>query len=142
MYLVCKILFGVYLTYLSVEDIRKKSLPVPGIAAGLLFVPFFVITEGASNITLLDNLKGMIPGVLLIFISFLSRGQIGIGDGAVVLITGVAIGIGNIVIVLTGALMLISVFSMLMLLLGKLNRKSTLPFVPFVFAGYLGVLIM
>ena len=142
MYLVCKILFGVYLAYLSVEDIRKKSLPVPGIAAGLLFVPFFVITEGASNITLLDNLKGMIPGVLLIFISYLSRGQIGIGDGAVVLITGVAIGIGNIVIVLTGALMLISVFSMLMLLLGKLNRKSTLPFVPFVFAGYLGVLIM
>lgn len=142
MYLVCKILFGVYLAYLSVEDIRKKSLPVPGIAAGLLFVPFFVITEGASNITLLDNLKGMIPGVLLIFISFLSRGQIGIGDGAVVLITGVAIGIGNIVIVLTGALLLISVFSMLMLLLGKLNRKSTLPFVPFVFAGYLGVLIM
>lgn len=142
MYLVCKILFGVYLAYLSVEDIRKKSLPVPGIAAGLLFVPFFVITEGASNITLLDNLKGMIPGGLLIFISFLSRGQIGIGDGAVVLITGVAIGIGNIVIVLTGALLLISVFSMLMLLLGKLNRKSTLPFVPFVFAGYLGVLIM
>ncbi|MBO4783032.1 MAG: prepilin peptidase [Lachnospiraceae bacterium] len=142
MYLVCKILFGVYLAYLSVEDIRKKSLPVPGIAAGLLFVPFFVITEGASNITLLDNLKGMIPGELLIFISFLSRGQIGIGDGAVVLITGVAIGIGNIVIVLTGALLLISVFSMLMLLLGKLNRKSTLPFVPFVFAGYLGVLIM
>ena len=142
MYLVCKILFGVYLAYLSAEDIRKKSLPVPGIAAGLLFVPFFVITEGASNITLLDNLKGMIPGGLLIFISFLSRGQIGIGDGAVVLITGVAIGIGNIVIVLTGALLLISVFSMLMLLLGKLNRKSTLPFVPFVFAGYLGVLIM
>lgn len=142
MYLVCKILFGVYLAYLSVEDIRKKSLPVLGIAAGLLFVPFFVISEGTLNITLLDNLKGMIPGGLLIFISFLSRGQIGIGDGAVVLITGVAIGIGNIVIVLTGALLLISVFSMLMLLLGKLNRKSTLPFVPFVFAGYLGVLIM
>ena len=142
MYLVCKILFGVYLASLSVEDIRKKSLPIPGIAAGLLFMPFFVIAEGTSDITVMDNLKGMIPGVLLLFISFVSRGQIGTGDGAMVLITGFAIGIGGIVIVLTGALLLISVFSVLMLVLGKLNRKSTLPFIPFVFAGYMGVLIM
>ena len=142
MYLACKIMLGIYLAYLAVEDIRKKSLPIPGIVAGLILVPVFIIAEGTENITITDNLKGMIPGVLLLFISFFSRGQIGCGDGAVVLITGFAVGIGSTVILLTGALLLIAFFSAGMLITGKLNRKSTLPFIPFVFIGYMGVLIL
>ena len=50
---------------------------------------------------------------------------------------GASLGLEVIVRILTAALLLITAFSVIMLIFGKLKRKSTLPFIPLVFAGYL-----
>lgn len=131
------VVFGIYIAVLSIEDILKKSIPVFLLAAGVLFIPLGILIERAEGLSLAGNIYGVIPGLVLLVISFVSRGQIGIADGCLVAVTGASLGLEAAIRILTGALFLITLFSGGMLIAGKLTRKSTLPFIPFVFAGYL-----
>ncbi len=137
MRIIVYVIFGIYIAVLSIEDILKKSIPVLLLAAGILFIPAGLLTEGAECFSPADNILGVIPGAVLLIISFVSRGQIGIGDGVLVAITGASLGLEAVVRILTAALILIMLFSGGMLVFGKFKRKSTLPFIPFIFAGYL-----
>lgn len=137
MRIVLYVIFGIYIAVLSLEDLLKKSVPVALLAAGVLFIPAGLITEGAESISIADNILGLIPGAVLLIISFVSRGQIGVGDGGLVMMLGASLGIETVIRILTAALLLITVFSGVMLVMRKLKRKSTLPFIPFLFAGYI-----
>lgn len=137
MRIIVYVILGIYIAVLSIEDILKKSIPVLLLAAGILFIPAGLLTEGAECFSPADNILGVIPGAVLLIISFVSRGQIGIGDGVLVAITGASLGLEAVVRILTAALILIMLFSGGMLVFGKFKRKSTLPFIPFIFAGYL-----
>lgn len=137
MRIVLYVIFGIYIAILSLEDILKKSVPVALLAAGVLYIPAGLIAEGAESFSFLDNILGLIPGAVLLIISFVSRGQIGIGDGCLVMMLGASLGIETVIRILTAALLLITVFSGVMLAMRKLKRKSTLPFIPFLFAGYI-----
>lgn len=130
------IVLGIYMAFLAFEDIMKKTIPVSFLWLGILFIPVGLLTEGGS-FSLTDNALGIIPGAVLLVISYVSRGQIGIGDGVLVAQVGASLGLEAIVRILTAALLLITAFSVIMLIFGKLKRKSTLPFIPFVFTGYL-----
>ena len=136
MHYLFKVLLGIYLAFLALEDIRKKTLHIIVLAAGTVFIPAIVLSEETDGLIISDNAIGLIPGAVFLLLSYVSRGQVGIGDGILILILGAALGIGEIVILLTAALLLIALFSGIMLVCGKLKRKSTLPFIPFVFAGY------
>ena len=137
MRIVLYVIFGIYIAVLSLEDLFKKSVPVALLAAGVLFIPAGLLTEGAESISIADNILGLIPGAVLLVISFVSRGQIGVGDGGLVMMLGASLGIETVIRILTAALLLITVFSGVMLVMRKLKRKSTLPFIPFLFAGYI-----
>ncbi|MBO4421423.1 MAG: prepilin peptidase [Lachnospiraceae bacterium] len=137
MRIVLYVIFGIYIAVLSLEDLLKKSVPVALLAAGVLFIPAGLLTEGAESISVADNILGLIPGAMLLVISFVSRGQIGVGDGGLVMMLGASLGIETVIRILTAALLLITVFSGIMLVMRKLKRKSTLPFIPFLFAGYI-----
>ena len=137
MRIVFYVIFGIYIAVLSLEDLFKKSVPVALLLAGILFIPAGLLTEGAESISIADNILGLIPGAVLLVISFVSRGQIGIGDGGLVLMLGASLGIESVIRILTAALLLITIFSGVMLVMRKLKRKSTLPFIPFLFAGYI-----
>ena len=137
MRIVLYVIFGIYIAVLSLEDLLKKSVPVALLAAGVLFIPAGLLTEGAESISIADNILGLIPGAVLLVISFVSRGQIGVGDGGLVMMLGASLGIETVIRILTAALLLITVFSGVMLVMRKLKRKSTLPFIPFLFAGYI-----
>ena len=131
------IVLGIYIAFLAFEDIMKKTIPVSLLLFGILFIPAGLLTEGGESFSFTDNALGIIPGAVLLVISYVSRGQIGIGDGVLVAQVGASLGLEVIVRILTAALMLITVLSAVMLIFGKLKRRSTLPFIPFIFAGYL-----
>ena len=137
MRIVLYVIFGIYIAVLSLEDLLKKSVPVALLAAGVLFIPAGLLTEGAESISIADNILGLIPGAVLLVISFVSRGQIGAGDGCLVMMLGASLRIETVIRILTAELLLITVFSGVMLVMRKLKRKSTLPFIPFLFAGYI-----
>ena len=137
MRVVLYVVFGIYIAVLALEDILKKSIPVSLLLVGILFIPAGIFILGKEGFSFSDNALGLIPGAVLLLISYVSRGQIGIADAVLVTLIGAALGIEVVVKVVTAALLLITVFSAIMLILGKLKRKSILPFIPFLLAGYL-----
>lgn len=149
---VCQLTATFILAVLAGLDIKGKTIPLAfavilaGMAVldrGLLMV--FGITgstKGPILSVLLDTLAGMLPGIGVLVASVVSRGQIGIGDGLLMLAIGGMLGGIQSTEVFILSLFLVFVFSCGGLILHRLTRTSALPFVPFYFAAYLGVVYL
>ena len=121
---------------LSVQDIKRKE-----ISAKLLIIGMIISVIGAligvliENMSLYDIALSLLPGALLLLLSFVTRQQIGYGDGLVALILGPALGIEILIIGLLIAFFGSGVFSMILVFVKKAKRKSRIPFVPFITLG-------
>lgn len=73
---------------------------------------------------------------ILYAISVLTKEQFGKGDVLVLTMTGAGLGLQKNIIILYVAFWLAFVFSIGLLLLKKADKKTELPFVPFLFAAY------
>ena len=72
----------------------------------------------------------------------LSGEALGVGDGLVLFALGMGYQADKILVMLFVALVLAAVVSVVLLLLKKAGRKSEIPFLPFLFLGWLvGVMI-
>lgn len=85
------------------------------------------------------NLKTFVLGIVvcgIIFVlSMVIKEAIGRGDILILLtLTGI-LKVGNMLEILFMALIVCSIFSMVMILMQKMNLKSSIPFVPFLFIG-------
>ncbi len=125
------------LLLLSVIDVRKHKIPA---ALALLFGCAAVLCRGSSLWN--EALLGCLPGALILFLNRVSRGQVGIGDGVMLMGTGLYLGGSDSLKVFILSLSLIFIFSCAGLTIKRLSRKSQLPFVPFYFAAYLGVVYL
>lgn len=134
-----QILLGVILVVSSIKDIKRRrismSIIVPGIIILLICLPF------RNNISVVNGLFGTIVGISMIGIGRLSRWQIGMGDGIILILTGIGLGFWENAFLLLYALLLIFLFSVILLFLKKITKKTTLPFIPFIFLGYIGVIL-
>ncbi|HIY19146.1 MAG TPA: prepilin peptidase [Candidatus Blautia avistercoris] len=81
---------------------------------------------------------GYVPGIALIGLSILTKGKIGMGDGLILLSLGNFMRIKEVFLVLGMGLLLCSFWSGILLVARKAGKNSRIPFVPFLFAGYLG----
>ena len=122
----------------SWEDIRKKKLTVIYIllfGIGGVWLHLFYPTCSIYSI-----LCGMVLGIAMMFASWVTRGRIGIGDGILIVVTGVYLGgAGNLELLFTGVL-LAAGWSLGMLVSGKKKGKEEIAFVPFLLAAYLTML--
>lgn len=130
---VINLLFSGYLLFLSYIDIRYKELAAWMLAIGFVFVPVFFLLD--SSLSILQCLLGLIPGGVFLFLSYATRGQVGVADAVLLLCIGLAKGLSGAIIVLGAALILAAFFSGVMLVTGKADRKTAIPFVPFLFLG-------
>ncbi len=135
MRMIIKAVYGIYLLLMSARDIKCRELPIVMLGAGLVFVPPFILTDNSGGV--LSYIYGAIPGIIFLIVSYLSRGQIGAADACVLICMGLCIGIEPVIGVISISLLAIALVSMIMLVMGKLNRKSTLPYIPFALLGYL-----
>jgi leader peptidase (prepilin peptidase)/N-methyltransferase len=129
----------VWLLLCSIQDIKKKKISIGLMIAGFLLLS--VITGICGSVTILNRIVGLILGIVLLCISYVTRGQIGIGDGLIVCITGFSLGFIKNSLLLLYALFGSAIFSAVLLFFCHVNRHKTIPFVPFLFFGYLGVLM-
>jgi len=134
MHILILAIYGIYLALLAVIDVKKRKIPLIWLLAGIVFVPIGIIDEGFE--TLYTHILGLIPGVLSILIAIVSRGQIGMADAVLLTVTGAFLGFGPSICVISVSLLNIAFVAGLMLMAGKLGRKSTLPYVPFLLLGY------
>ncbi len=122
------------LAVLSWTDIRTRKVPViPVMLSGVVFVIYRVWT----GVTVMELAAGILPGTLLLLLAFVSGESIGKGDGLVLFMLGIYCGMAKAVAVLGMALLLAAVLALVLLLLKRANRKTKLPFLPCLCAGYL-----
>lgn len=132
------IIAGVFLGIGAVWDIKKLALPRVWLSGGMV-VSFCLALYGyfTGKGSIVEGLVACLPGIISLFVSLLTREQIGYGDGAVLVILGGLLG-SNVtwMIWLTG-LGMVFVVGILLLVTGKGNGKTKIPFLPFLLLGYL-----
>lgn len=125
-----------YLCLMAWYDIKKREISwrISIATAFVLFIrQFYLIGRGEEQLFVLS---GMAVGMILIVISILSRGEIGIGDGALFLVSGLLFGLYENGVLLFLSLLFAAFVSGVLLVAGRVRRTYALPFAPFVFAGY------
>ena len=127
------------LILLSVSDLKSHTIPVLPVLVFAAVMAAVHLTAG--DLPAVRIFTGMLPGVFLLAVSLASRSSIGTGDGIAVAACGAAIGLSSELASLTVALMLCCVYSIVLLIRKKAGRKDTLPFLPFLTAGHILVLI-
>lgn len=123
----------------SAEDIKKKRIRLnPLLAFGILGIFFHMLWRMQS---IGDLLLGMTVGVVLLFLSVLTGGKIGMGDAILLIVTGIYLGLRQNLELFFYGLLMCSMWALGLLILRKKSRKDSIPFVPFLLAAYMGMLV-
>lgn len=136
----CQIAFAVFLVVLAVADVRKKRLPLLLLLSG----GFFIIAQSFCDrdISVISLAAGGMTGVLFLFISMITKEAFGYGDSILILIMGTFLGFWDILYLLMGAFLMAAVFSAVMLIKTRFDRKASFPFVPFLTIAYIGGMLL
>ncbi len=136
MEMICMI---VMLLHMSVEDIRKRTVPViPMMIWGMAGVLLHLYNGRISYVSMLG---GLIPGIVVYVLSILTHEKIGKGDAILLVITGIYMGFwGNIFMLWIGMIMA-AVGGVISMTFFKKGKNYELPFVPFLFAGFLMIVL-
>lgn len=124
----------------SIYDLKYKKISMPVTGIGIFIAVIVLILS--SKYTWINAISGMSTGFFIIICSFLSRGQIGIGDGIICCFTGIGCGFFENLSILFLALFLSAIVSIILLIREKVGKKTKIPFVPFLFIGYCCVQIL
>ena len=101
----------------------------------------FPVQSAASLVSAASLAASLLPGILLLGISALTKEGVGRGDGWFFLVAGIYMGLGKTLLLLWGSLLLCFPVSLFLLYAGR-GRKKRLPFLPFVLPVGLGVVLL
>lgn len=130
----------IFLVLNSIIDVKYRKISI-------VLCLFFGMVSFAyliyySIFDMLSLLLGVLPGGFLVMISRITRESIGIGDGVVVIILGLINGGMKNITILMYALFLSALFSVGLLLIKKISKKESIPFIPFLLIAYILVMIL
>ncbi|HHT97767.1 MAG TPA: hypothetical protein GXZ90_07725 [Clostridiales bacterium] len=121
----------------SIQDLKYKKISLWIISLSVILLLALSIYKNNGFINIIG---GAIVGFIVISISIITRSKIGIGDGIVLIMTGVVLGFWQNLELLLYALSIAALISIVLLILKKVNKKDSLPFVPFILISYFVVL--
>ncbi len=128
-----EILVLLFLGINAILDFKYKKIP------WVLSICFIVIGIGSVLISSPINwwqFLGAIVGIGIILISVCTKQAIGLGDGLVLLVVGIFIGLWKTLMILFLAGILVAVVGIIMMVQKKGNLNTSLPFIPFILAAY------
>lgn len=133
-----KFVLFIWLLLCSLEDLKRQEINIVliGLGSGLLFL----ISIFLGELNFWDRFAGFVLGLIIIILHKVTREQIGLGDGLILCATGIALGFNTNVAILINSLLFSAVFSLIYIIIKKANKKTTIPFVPFVLLASLGVI--
>lgn len=124
----------------SWEDIKKREVTLSLICIygifGMLLHLFL------DKIAIFDILGGMAIGIILLLIGKLFHQCVGYGDGFIILVSGIYLGMNKNIELLFYSVILSGIFSLILLCIFRKKKDYEIPFIPFVFLGYIGVLLL
>ena len=126
-----------WLIAMSIFDLFEKRVPVWILAAGgipAIVSAMYAYIKGTESLS--QILFGMLPGVLLLVVAAVTK-KAGWADGIVLLIMGLLTGLRECMACFMVSLLAMSAVSLPLLVLRKVGKNATLPYIPFLCAGYL-----
>ena len=128
-----------FLLFSSFLDIRKREISIP---VTLLFGLAGVVYSVRTGRTMTDYLIPLGIGILILGGSVLTRGQVGMGDGWMLLALGCMLRMECYIQMACIGMLLAAAYSGVLMLVFRKNRKTEIPLVPFLLLGYVGGLII
>lgn len=129
-----------FLAVFTYFDLRFKKIPT---ACFVLFaftgIAYVIRTGDYANVS---RYMGVLAGLVFLCLSILSKEAIGKGDALLFMILGWFLGIYQTMFLLFAAFSLCALASVLLLVLGKGNFKTTIPFLPFLYVALGGVCLL
>ncbi|MBQ7506057.1 MAG: prepilin peptidase [Lachnospiraceae bacterium] len=137
--LLIRLVLVLFLLYImSVEDVRERALSVirilPFGAAGL------ILSILSAERDIAGILSGTAIGAVLIAISAVTQGKIGMGDGLVVAAVGMTLGFSLTFSLVFFSFLAGSIYALFLLVVKRKSRDTEYPYMPFLFVTYVGVL--
>lgn len=125
-----------FLAVLAKEDIKEKQISV----YKLLFfgVPAFLGFLWKKGFLWEELFRSLLPGILMLFLAYMSKESMGYGDGLTVMILGLWTGLRFTLAVLCVAILAAGIWGSICLLR---KRTETIPFIPFLLLGMEVVLV-
>ena len=117
----------------------KKEIPLPVVWIGIA-VAVIMHAAGIIEGTRLSIGISVLPASVFWMLSFITREKVGYGDGWVLLMIGLYVGLPECVLILMAGLIMESVFMLVLLALGKIHKDREVAFVPFLLLGLGAVL--
>lgn len=127
------IIVGLLLLVLGIQDLRKKQ-----VSFSILLITW-ILGLGYTffmDFSWMDFLRNESLGVVLLLVGKLSQGGIGIGDGLLLLVTGLFLGWQKNCCMFLGGIILCGLVGMILLIGKKVRGKTALPFIPFLLVSY------
>lgn len=128
-----------FLLFSSFLDIRKREISIP---VTLLFGLAGVVYSVRTGRTMTDYLIPLGIGILILVGSVLTRGQVGMGDGWMLLALGCMLRMECYIQMACIGMLFAAAYSGVLMLVFRKNRKTEIPLVPFLLLGYVGGMII
>lgn len=129
----------VWLLWMAVWDLKEKRIPGYCIAMGI--IPAIVSIYSYWPRHLLPAILGFFLGFCFLLLSMATKEQIGKADGMILILLGTMAGLYRLIEILCFCFVYLFIVAAALLFLRKKTRKQTLPFIPFLMAGYVSTLL-
>lgn len=129
------VLLLLLLSYSSMEDIRYRKIHIKKIIISILIMILFLGLR--KDISFAEGIAGVVPGTVLLLISKVTRGQIGEGDGMMLMTVGLGLGLLKSLQIMFFSLFLAAAYAVFLIIRYKKNRKQTFAFLPFLLLAFL-----
>lgn len=129
---------GIILMFLGISagiDFRKKEISLWLTAIVGLVGLVYSVWSGRDVSTVFLALGA---GGFLLFLSVITHGEIGMGDGWILMVLGLFLDAEEIMETLCIGFLAAAAVSLILLVVLKKGRKTEIPFVPFLLLGYVG----
>ena len=124
----------------AIQDIKQKEVCIWIIGLGAIFISICI--PFCNSFSLMDSIGGVVVGGGVVLISKLTRGKVGMGDGFMLCATGVGLGLWGNLELFAFALFMAAVLCIILLVLRLIDRKKSIPFIPFLLLSFIGLIFI
>lgn len=130
-----EIFLCVFLGICAVCDSVERNIPLAVVWLGIITAIVLRVQGLAGNVTWQSAALSIIPGVMFWILGFVSGEKVGYGDGWMLIMIGLFVGLWECFLILMIALVSGSVVVLILLAAGRVSKDFQLPFAPFLLFG-------
>lgn len=125
---------------ISIIDIKIKIIPNKLVIFGIGIGTIMMFLN--DNISIINSLLGcVICGGIIGVISIVTKGSIGMGDAKLLACVGIWLGLHTTLGIMLISTVLSGLVGLILLTFKKVNRKTTMPFAPYIFVATTFVMV-